>query len=190
MGCSYEAICRNCGHRFPANEGGGYGFQLLHCDACGRQETISTEEYGEVYRRYFEGVSVPDGEPPAEYYQWGREHRQDQPITDEGYPQILEGISMELDQIESIDLGGFSRDLLAEDSATPVQDQWVDEPRERIIITWAEYRQKVLEYRQEVEAIVGSCPCGGRFRFNAPVRCPKCRSTDFERGDGALDMWH
>jgi hypothetical protein len=33
-----------------------------------------------------------------------------------------------------------------------------------------------------VEAAAGSCECGGRFTFDAPPRCPRCRSTHIEEG--------
>lgn len=32
------------------------------------------------------------------------------------------------------------------------------------------------EYRRRVEAKAGECSCGGRFKFDAPLRCPVCRS--------------
>lgn len=34
----------------------------------------------------------------------------------------------------------------------------------------------VDEYRHRVEAQAGTCPCGGRFTFDAPLRCPVCHS--------------
>ena len=34
------------------------------------------------------------------------------------------------------------------------------------------------EYRAIVEEIAGDHSCGGHFCFDAPTRCPKCRSTD------------
>ena len=36
------------------------------------------------------------------------------------------------------------------------------------------------DYYREVEAFAGACPCGGRFTFDAPTRCPRCRSTRLE----------
>ena len=39
------------------------------------------------------------------------------------------------------------------------------------------------QYHQAVERQAGNCDCGGRFVFDAPVRCPKCRSTDIEQGE-------
>ncbi len=38
------------------------------------------------------------------------------------------------------------------------------------------------EYHRAVEAIAGACECGGRFTFDAPLRCPTCRSDQIERG--------
>ena len=35
------------------------------------------------------------------------------------------------------------------------------------------------QYHAAVEKIVGTCGCGGQFRFYAPVRCPECRSTEY-----------
>jgi hypothetical protein len=36
------------------------------------------------------------------------------------------------------------------------------------------------EYHIIVEQIAGACSCGGSFKFDAPPRCPKCRSTKLE----------
>ncbi len=37
------------------------------------------------------------------------------------------------------------------------------------------------EYYKGVEEIAGKCSCGGNFKFDAPPRCPKCRSTKVEK---------
>ena len=34
------------------------------------------------------------------------------------------------------------------------------------------------EYRAAVETLVGTCECGGAFRYAAPARCPGCGSTE------------
>lgn len=39
------------------------------------------------------------------------------------------------------------------------------------------------KYNQQVEAFAGKCKCGGRFLFDAPLRCPKCRSTNIKEGE-------
>lgn len=35
------------------------------------------------------------------------------------------------------------------------------------------------EYHAVVEDVAGACECGGHYKFDAPARCPKCKSTDF-----------
>lgn len=50
----------------------------------------------------------------------------------------------------------------------------------------AEYPGEPLteaEYHTAVEATLKPCQCGGRFRYDAPPRCPTCRSTS-EAWDG------
>ena len=38
------------------------------------------------------------------------------------------------------------------------------------------------QYEEAIEKRAGRCQCQGRFRFEAPLRCPRCRSTDIEEG--------
>jgi predicted Zn-ribbon and HTH transcriptional regulator len=40
------------------------------------------------------------------------------------------------------------------------------------------------EYHAGIEAMMKPCECGGKLTFNAPARCPECRSTKFEEIDG------
>jgi hypothetical protein len=46
-------------------------------------------------------------------------------------------------------------------------------------IGFYEIPEPLLRDHQEVEKLVGTCRCKGRYRFDAPARCPKCKSTDF-----------
>lgn len=45
-----------------------------------------------------------------------------------------------------------------------------------------------LEWQQRVEATLPACECGGRFRFGAPSRCPKCRSADHRKDPLGWEM--
>lgn len=36
------------------------------------------------------------------------------------------------------------------------------------------------EYHRLVSEKVGKCRCGGNYTFDAPFRCPKCRSTEID----------
>lgn len=70
--------------------------------------------------------------------------------------------------------GGFHFDLLRCDQC--------GEPR---AVTHAEsenLRHEKVPQDQEsflvaLAGLTGACHCGGRFRYDAPVRCPECRST-------------
>lgn len=42
------------------------------------------------------------------------------------------------------------------------------------------------DYHREVERLAGACECGGSFRFDAPPRCPACRSTRYEPAGGMI----
>jgi hypothetical protein len=63
--------------------------------------------------------------------------------------------------------------------ASSEHDQWVRENFEGEPINEE-------QYHQAVEEIAGGCTCGGRFRFNAPIRCPECRSEDIEQRELGL----
>jgi hypothetical protein len=36
------------------------------------------------------------------------------------------------------------------------------------------------EYYGEVETKAGTCKCGGKYKMNAPPRCPKCKCVEYE----------
>ncbi|GBE66123.1 hypothetical protein MFM001_25850 [Mycobacterium sp. MFM001] len=38
------------------------------------------------------------------------------------------------------------------------------------------------QYWAGVEALAGHCECGGNITFDAPARCPACRSLQIEQG--------
>lgn len=46
-----------------------------------------------------------------------------------------------------------------------------------------EYRRISWTQREykEVEKIAGNCKCGGQYQFNAPSRCPICKSANIVR---------
>lgn len=39
------------------------------------------------------------------------------------------------------------------------------------------------EYHRRIEAIAGTCRCGGSYCLDASARCPKCRSTRIDEGE-------
>ena len=115
MGSASGFICRACGARFMAKEGGGFFFDLLHCDKCGTTRNVGHEELGDIHLRYVKGLPGP--------YAVSR---------------------MEMDR--------------------RIQQEYAGEPISRD------------EYRVAAEATLEPCACGGTFRYDAPARCPGCRS--------------
>lgn len=59
MGSSAAYICQACGTRFGVRSGGGFYFDLLHCDQCGAGRTVSHEELGDIHLRFVKGLTVP-----------------------------------------------------------------------------------------------------------------------------------
>jgi hypothetical protein len=126
MGTATGHICQACGTRFGVRDGGGFFFDLLHCDRCGRTQSVGHEELGDIHLRFVKGLPGP--------YTVGR---------------------------------------TAMDRR--IQREYPGEPLSRD------------EYHAAAEATFDPCPCGGRFRYGAPPRCPTCGSTSemWERDPGA-----
>jgi DNA-directed RNA polymerase subunit M/transcription elongation factor TFIIS len=41
MGTRHWATCNKCGKEFYVSDGGGFRFEMLHCDKCGREKSVS-----------------------------------------------------------------------------------------------------------------------------------------------------
>jgi predicted Zn-ribbon and HTH transcriptional regulator len=93
MGHGYEAACRDCGHRFHANEGGGFSFHLLHCDTCGTEKDLSFEEIGEPHLRYLKGLEGPYCLASSEHDRRVRESYPGAPLPEEEYQRAVESIA-------------------------------------------------------------------------------------------------
>jgi len=52
MGCISEAICKDCGTRYPIRMGGGFVCHDLHCDKCGKEKTVTFREVDEAPSKY------------------------------------------------------------------------------------------------------------------------------------------
>ena len=109
-------ICRTCGTRVRAREGGGFFFDLLHCDECGRTNSVRHQDKGEIHLRFVKGLPSPYAVARATMDRHIQRMYRGEPLSREGYHTAVE------DTLEA-------------------------------------------------------CPCGGRFRYGAPARCPNCRST-------------
>lgn len=90
MGSRFSAICNACGTHFAVNDGGGFFFHLLHCDACGTERAIGFDEIGEPHLRYLKGLKVPYCMASAEHDRRVRETFPGEPMTEEEYHAAVE----------------------------------------------------------------------------------------------------
>jgi hypothetical protein len=116
VGTSSGYICKSCGTRFSARDGGGFFFDLLHCDRCGKAASVGHQELGDIHLRFVKGLKVP---------------------------YALARAAMD----------------------RRIQQEYPGEPLSRD------------GYHAASEATLDPCPCGGRFSYGAPPRCPTCAST-------------
>ena len=117
LGSSRGYICRSCDTHFIVDHGGGFFFDKLHCDQCGRATNVGHRDLGDIHLRYVKGL---------------------------GMPYAVARAAMD----------------------ARIQAEYQGEPLSQD------------EYYAAAEATLDPCPCGGRFRYDAPPRCPTCRSTD------------
>ena len=128
MGSSFSIICKKCGQKSGVNQGGGFTFHELRCDACGRNREVQFTELGEIHIRYVKGL-------PGPYC------------------------------------------IATSETDKRIQEEYPGEPLSE------------SEYNKAVEAILEKCRCGGSFKFDSPIRCEHCRSTEFDidpEGCGSL----
>jgi len=59
LGSASAHICRVCGTRVFARSGGGFFFDLLHCDTCGTDQSIRHEELGDIHLGFVKGLPGP-----------------------------------------------------------------------------------------------------------------------------------
>lgn len=117
MGQATGFICKGCNARFAIRDGGGFFFDMLHCDACGAATSVKHRDLGEIHLRFVKGLA----------------------------PRPYAIVRSAMDW--------------------RIQAEFQGEPIGRV------------EYRALAEATLEACSCGGRYRYDAPARCPSCRST-------------
>jgi len=108
--------------------GGGFMFDLLHCDTCVNDRTVGHEELGDIHQGFVKGLPGP--------YAVARS-AMDRRIQ-AGYPGRA-----------------LTRD----------------------------------EYHAAAETTLDACACGGRFTYDAPPRCPECRSTEDQWDEDPHGAW-
>lgn len=59
MGSASGYVCRACGATFTVRDGGGFFFDLLHCDRCGRTMSVKHQDLGHIHLRFVKGLPGP-----------------------------------------------------------------------------------------------------------------------------------
>ena len=93
MGSSFTALCKNCGHKFEVDDGGGFSFHLLHCDKCGRKKSIGFDEIGEAHLQYLKGLKTPYSVVSQEHDEFVRENYPGDSISEEDYCRIIDDLA-------------------------------------------------------------------------------------------------
>jgi len=90
MGSRYNAICLDCGDYFSIDEGGGMGFHLLKCDACGKDKELSFEKLGELHYGYLKGLKGPYSIPTKSSDDCVQNNYKGEAISEEEYYSKIE----------------------------------------------------------------------------------------------------
>lgn len=59
MGSATGHVCKACRARFGVRDGGGFYFDMLHCDACGKAQSVGHQELGDIHLRFVKGLGRP-----------------------------------------------------------------------------------------------------------------------------------
>ncbi len=59
MGQISGHVCGKCGKRFSVRDGGGFFFDMLHCDRCGRAQSVAHQDLGDIHLRFAKGLRTP-----------------------------------------------------------------------------------------------------------------------------------
>jgi hypothetical protein len=51
--------CRSCGTEFTVDSGGGFMFDQLHCDTCGKVWSIAHRDMGDLHLGFIKGLDRP-----------------------------------------------------------------------------------------------------------------------------------
>ncbi len=90
MGSRSGFICNACGARFNVSSGGGFYFDLLHCDACGADRSIGHRELGDIHLRFVKGLPGPYAVVRSAVDRQIQREFQGEPVAREEYHTLAE----------------------------------------------------------------------------------------------------
>jgi hypothetical protein len=68
VGTQYMAECARCHAPFKVRAGGGFQFELLHCDECGKELSIGYHQLGKTAARWIMGTRIEGASELAKRY--------------------------------------------------------------------------------------------------------------------------
>ena len=93
MGQQVAAKCLDCGRSFTVDHGGGFSFNLVRCNRCGKTKSLAFEELGELHLRYLKGLPGPYCIASAADDEHVRLHAPVQPISEKEYYKGIEALA-------------------------------------------------------------------------------------------------
>ena len=92
MGTQIAHRCESCSASFEISEGGGFVFDLLHCERCGAAREVGHDEMGDIHLGYVKGLDGPYAVVRAESDERIRREYTGEPLTEAGYQAAVEGL--------------------------------------------------------------------------------------------------
>ena len=124
MGSASGYICKACGRRFTVRSGGGFFFDLLHCDTCGATHSVGHQELGDIHLGFVKGLPGPYAVARAAMDRQIKETYQGRPLTRAAYHAAAEAT------LDRCACGGhFTYDAPARcPGCRATEEQWDEDP--------------------------------------------------------------
>jgi hypothetical protein len=103
MGSQTGHICKACGAHFRVRDGGGFWFDLLHCDTCGHDRSVGHREMGDIHLRFVKGLPGPYAVSRMAFDRQVQSGYPGEPLTRDEYRAAVESM------LEPCDCGGRFR---------------------------------------------------------------------------------
>jgi len=90
MGTQTGYECQGCGTRFEVEDGGGFFFDLLHCDRSGAAKSVAHRDMGDVHLAYIKGLKMPYAVAREEMDREIQRTYQGEPLGEAAYQAAVE----------------------------------------------------------------------------------------------------
>jgi hypothetical protein len=90
MGSQTGYRCQACGTCFQACDGGGFFFDLLHCDRCGVARNVEHRDMGDVHLAFIKGLKTPYAVARAQMDREIQRTYEGEPLTEAEYHAAVE----------------------------------------------------------------------------------------------------